>query len=145
MEIGDVFLKKGGFLELTGNTKGEIFLQFAEALFQGGCIEDKDAFVEALYIREMEGTTSVGDETAIPHGISKTVRRTAFAYGHHKDGVLYQQGDNEKTKHFFCLAIPEDRSGQLELLSELAKKIMQPEFRSRLEDVKNEEELLAIL
>lgn len=141
----DVFLKQGGFIRLTGNTKGEIFGQLAQALYNGDCIQDKASFVEALYVREMEGSTSVGDGIAIPHGISKTVKRTTFVYGCHKEGIYYDEGDDKKTRYFFCLAIPDDRNGQLELLSELARKIMQPEFKSRLECAANEDDFLKIL
>ncbi|WP_367566256.1 PTS sugar transporter subunit IIA [Lacrimispora sp.] len=145
MRIEEIFMKEGGFVKLKGNTKGEILEQMTQALYNGGCIQDKDAFMEALYVRELEGTTSVGEEIAIPHGISDTVKKTAFVYGYHEEGIFYDAGDDQKTKYFFGLAIPSDRSGQIELLSELARKIMQPEFKARLENVTSAEDFLKVL
>lgn len=145
MRVEEIFMREGGFVKLRGNTKGEILEQMAQALYDGGCIQEKEAFVEALYVRELEGTTSVGEEIAIPHGISNTVKKTAFVYGHHEDGIFYDEGDEQKTKYFFCLAIPADRSGQIELLSELARKIMQPDFKEKLKGVTNTEDFLKVL
>ena len=68
------------------------------------------AFIKALYLREEEGITGIGEGIAIPHGKSSVVAKTAIAIGRNLDGIEWETFDDKPVRVVIMLA---DRTGHL--------------------------------
>lgn len=63
---------------LNVNNKSEVVTKLAQDLFTNGYIDDVSAFVDDVYLRELEGQTGIGGYIAIPHSKSKHVKKLVW-------------------------------------------------------------------
>jgi mannitol/fructose-specific phosphotransferase system IIA component (Ntr-type) len=79
----------------------------AKLLKNAGCIEDESEFVKALYEREKQGSTYMGNGIAIPHGKSDTVKRAAAAFCRCAPFLYESNNDTGEVGIVFVLAVPQ--------------------------------------
>lgn len=127
-------------------TKEEVIIQMAKSISNQGIVESYEEFLSALLKREEDSPTSVGYDFGLPHGKSKTVKRPAIAFARLKNEVTWciEDGEEEKIKYVFMIAIPEAQAGDahISILVNLSKKILDDEFREKLISVN--EKMLAV-
>lgn len=106
-----------------------------------------NALLKALKAREDMCTTCVNEGIAIPHSrnaIVGLVDEPVIAYGRHRTGIEYGAFDGKPVRHFFLLCAPNVRH-HLQLLARLSRILHNNEFRRRLEETRNAEELLGLI
>lgn len=116
-------------------SKKEAILLLIKALERGGVLEDSMEFLRAVWHREEEGTTGVGDGVAIPHARSRAVRFPALAAMTIPDGVDFESLDKKPVRLIFLIATPLEGGSDthLEALSSLAALLLEESFRDALE------------
>lgn len=108
-------------------------------------LKNKDKYKEEILKREKTGSTSVGNQIAIPHAKSNAVKRVSLTAMTVKDGIVYSENDAQKTRLIFMIAAPENGDAHLEVLSKLMKLLLDENFTNSLLDCKNAEEFLSVI
>lgn len=91
------------------------------------------AIADSLRQRERMGSTAIGHGVAIPHGRSDAFDDTRAAFLRLQPAVDFEAGDGVPVDLVFAMAVPEHFTQQhLQLLSELAERFSDPDFRAAL-------------
>ncbi|MFC4184297.1 PTS fructose transporter subunit IIABC [Saccharococcus thermophilus] len=146
MKITDLLTKETMILQLQANTKEEVIEELVAKLQEAGVLADAQAFKEAIWAREAQSTTGVGDGIAIPHAKTAVVKRPAVAFGRSKTGIDYDALDGKPSHLFFMIAAPEGANNtHLEALARLSSMLMDASFRAQLESASDEEEVFRLI
>lgn len=146
IDLNEVFNPNLINLHVNATNKKEMIEQLAETLVQENRITNKDLFVEGVLEREKEGTTGFGYGIAIPHCKSELVKHASVVLGKSKRGIEWDALDGKPVYFVIMIAIPvgEENTTHLQILSRIAEKLMDDEFRSKIMQVTKEQELLKI-
>lgn len=130
-------------------TKQEAFSFLTEKLYQAGKITSKEAFLKAIYERESESVTGLENGIVIPHGKSDTVKQAAFTVLKTAAPVSDYESlqPNNQVQLIFLLAIPTAEAGttHLDILSELATRLADVDYRNQLMTASTAGELFQLL
>lgn len=112
-----------------------------------GKVADVDELVRVALAREAQGTTGLGEEIAIPHAKTDAVTAPVVAFARSADGIDWGSLDGTLAKLVFMIAVPEAAAGDehLRILALLSRKLMDGEFRGRLQGAQGEAEILRVL
>ncbi|MGG2953989.1 PTS fructose transporter subunit IIABC [Geobacillus stearothermophilus] len=145
MKITDLLTNETMILALQAKTKGEVIDELAEKLAEAGAVSDVEAFKQAIWAREKQSTTGVGDGIAIPHAKTAAVKRPAVAFGRSVEGIDYESLDGKPSHLFFMIAAPEGgEQTHLQALARLSSMLMDASFRAELENASSEEEIVRL-
>src|SRR5699024_9006190 len=109
-------------------------------------LNDKDQFTKAIWDRENESSTGVGETVAIPHAKTAAVSKPAIAFARSKSGIDYDSLDGEPAHLFFMIAASEGANqDHLQTLSRLSTLLMDEDFRHQLMEVDSEEKVMTII
>lgn len=128
--------------------KDDAFKLLASKFFDEGVISSKKEFIKAVYTREKESPTGLENGIAIPHGKSSTVKKAQFAILRTLDPIEDYKSlkENNKVKLIFMMAIPENGSEEhLDVLSTLATKLINQQYRQKIMMAKTPEEIISLL
>lgn len=129
--------------------KADAFEYLTNRLYDAGKISSKEEFLKAVYAREAESVTGLENGIAIPHGKSDTVLSASFAVLKTTAPISdYQSLDpNNQVQLVFLLAIPSAEAGttHLDILSELATRLADADYRKELMAAPTAEALLQLL
>lgn len=93
------------------------------------------AVSDSLRQRERMGSTAIGHGVAIPHGRSNALNDTRAAFLRLRPGVDFEASDGEPVDLVFAMSVPEHFTQRhLQLLSELAQRFGDAEFRAALRE-----------
>ncbi|AGT32162.1 PTS fructose transporter subunit IIC [Geobacillus genomosp. 3] len=145
MNITDLLTKETIILQLQAKTKSEVIGELASKLAEAGAVSDVEAFKRAIWAREQQSTTGVGDGIAIPHAKTAAVKRPAVAFGRSAVGIDYESLDGKPSRLFFMIAAPEGgEQTHLQALARLSSLLMDESFRTQLETASSEEEIVRL-
>ena len=83
---------------------------------------------------------------AIPHGKLPGIKRVFAAFARSPQGVDFQSLDGRPTHLFFLLVAPEDSAGaHLKALARISRLFKDPEFRTRLMQAKDAQEIFRVI
>jgi PTS system fructose-specific IIC component len=132
-------------LDLKASTKAEVIDELSQVLMDARKIADLDGYRQALWKREREMTTGVGDGVAIPHAKTAAVKTPAIAFGRSASGVDYESLDGKPAHLFFMIAASEGANDEhLEMLSKLSTYLLKADFRESLLNATSEAEIIAL-
>lgn len=100
MKIEDILQPQNIILDCHAQTKKDTIYELSKCLYHNSCIQNIEAFLNDIYIREDMGFTGVGRGIAIPHGVSGQVRHVAIAAARlsHEVEWTTKEEMNEKDK-----------------------------------------------
>jgi len=102
--------------------------------------------VRVLMERERLGSTGIGSGIGIPHGKLKDLESLILGFGLSKKGVDFESMDGSPTHIFFLLITPENSTGvHLKLLARISKFLKNEEFREKLLNADNSDEIYSII
>ena len=146
MRITDLLDKRSICLDGTPATKEEALNKMVELMVQSGKIKDEAAYKAAVFAREEEGTTGVGDGIAIPHGKGDCVNAPGLAAMVVQNGVDFEALDDEPVNLLFLIAAPNTKDNvHLDVLSKLSAMLMDETFVAELKSAKTVDEFLAVI
>ena len=110
-------------------------------------LTSRSEFKKAIVNREIESSTGIGMNIAIPHGKSNAVIKPRVVFGIKKDGVDWFSLDGTDAKLIFMIAVPEKSQGNahLKILQMLSRKLMDESFREELLKVQTKEQAYELL
>jgi len=146
MKISEILNKDLLIPNLQSKNKKGVLEELASVLVGQKKLPDLDRVVEVLLDREKLGSTGIGDGIAIPHGKIKDLGGVVASFGRSREGVDFESIDQKPTHLFFLLVAPENSAGvHLKALARISRLLRDPNFRKRLMEAGNEEELFQII
>lgn len=128
-------------------SKEEAIKKLADKLEEAGFLTSCNEFLESVYLREEIAPTTVGYGIGLPHGKGSCVKESAVAFMMVKNPILWNIQDDEKVKIVFMLAVSEEegKGTHNDILVELSKKILDSNFRNRIENSSSIEEIVKLI
>lgn len=139
-EIVDLNLEVNGAGDKVG-----VIRHMCSLLAAAGRCDDVDLLVSDVLAREEIISTGLGDGVAIPHARSAAVQVPSVAIGRHQGGIDFGADDGPATL-IFLIAAPDAAGDQhLEILANLARRLVHDEFKDALKAAESASEVIAIL
>lgn len=127
-------------------SRDEAIDQLIENLNEQGYITDQSQLKSDVLKREMELTTAIGMNVAIPHAKSDAVKAPIVAVMNNKHGVKWESLDGTLPQLIFLITVPSDSSDtHLKLLQRLSRTLMDDETRQNLINATNSKQIYNIL
>lgn len=146
MKITDLLSKESILLNVDVKDKDACLVKLVDLMDASGKISDKKLYLDAVYAREEEGTTGVGNGIAIPHGRCSGVKEPGLAAVTINGGVEYNALDSKPVDLAFLIAAPEGSDTvHLEILSKLATMLMDENFVGNLKKAKTVDKFLKVI
>ncbi|MGR5142950.1 PTS 2-O-a-mannosyl-D-glycerate transporter subunit IIABC [Photobacterium sp. DNB23_23_1] len=122
----------------------------ADKLNQEGKLHDKQAYLDAVFAREEQGPTALGEGLAVPHGKTDAVKEAGFAVATLKRDLKWKgidEDEDEDVNLVFLIAIPNAEAGSthMHLLTELTTTLVDDDVREAVLSAQNPEELMILL
>lgn len=133
------------FVGLEADSKEQATRQLAELLMADGRLTSIDGYLEAVAKREEHFPTGIEGGIAIPHAQSDLVLTPSVAVGIAPNGVDFGADDGKSDLIFLIAAPASGGNAHLEILSKLARKVMNDEFRDSLRAEKDPAAVAAII
>lgn len=146
MKITDLLTADAINLQVTASNKEDVIRQAVAFMVKQGNITDEEEYLKAVFAREEESTTGVGEGIAIPHGRCEGVSKPGLVAMVMPKGVDYEALDEEPVQLLFLIAAnPKSGSAHIDILSKLSGMLMHDEFTTALKAAKTPEEFLKII
>lgn len=131
------------FLDKDFKTKNEVISFISQQSTLKGIGNDKKNLENSFFKREKEGSTGMMDGFAIPHAKSDSITKPAVMIVRLNSGVDWDSMDGEPVDFVIALLIPEDEAGttHLKILSTIARALMTDDFKKRIREINNTEEM----
>ena len=133
MQITDLLKPQSVLLNADPVTKADAIYTLGELMEKGGNLIDKGEYLAAVFAREESGSTGLGDGIATPHAKSGGVKEAGLAAMVVPHGVDFEALDGQPSRLFFMIAAPEGAADtHVEVLSQLAMMVIDPDFKEAL-------------
>jgi fructose-specific phosphotransferase system IIA component len=131
---------------LDGKDKDSAITELVDMLVASKQIEDRDAILEAILIREETRSTGIGSGIAIPHGKCNTVKELVMAIGIAKDGIEFDSIDQKPVSIIVLLASPLDRTGpHIQALARISRLMLDDKFKDQLQNASSAEDVYDLI
>jgi len=109
---------------LSGKNKTDVISELVDILYSSDPSFDKEAVKQALMMRELKGSTGIGNHIAIPHAKVNGIDKIMISVGLSKKGIDFESIDGKPVHLIFCIVLPQnvDPKVHLELLKEIVSK-----------------------
>ena len=146
MKLTEILLRDACIVDMQAKTKKEALRELAASLAGASEGLQADSLLDMLLERERLGTTAMGDGIAIPHARVESLGRLLASFGRSRLGVDFDSVDGKRTHLFFLLVAPgTEGNTHLLTLARLSRFLAKPDFRSKLLEVEEVEDLFRAL
>ena len=146
MKLTEILVRDACIVDMRAKTKKEALRELADSLAGTHELLVPDALLEMLLERERLGTTAMGDGIAIPHARVEALGQVLAGFGRSRLGVDFDSVDGKRTHLFFLLVAPgTEGNTHLLTLARLSRFLTKPEFRSKLLEVEEVNDLFLAL
>ena len=115
-------------LNLEGQNKVQIITELVDKLHQKDCLFEKKQYLDAVLERENILSTYCGYHIAIPHAVSKAVKKAAFGFC--RITPIEWDKDDEKVEFILILAIPDSSNNKhVDMMSQIASLALEDKIR----------------
>ncbi|GAF38808.1 PTS system protein [Agrilactobacillus composti DSM 18527 = JCM 14202] len=122
-------------LDTTSTTQAEAFQAIADLAASLGYVSDAKAYAAGLKEREAGATTGFKDGFAIPHSNDASILKPGLFLVKFSHPIEWAALDNQPVTVALALTIPKDGGKEhLKLLSQIARKLMNAEFRTTIQN-----------
>lgn len=133
------------FFDIPARTREEVLVYVAEHLEQAGAVRRSQDLVDLLLDRERLGATVVDEQTAIPHCKVPGLGGVVAAFARAPEPVQFGLDQGLARLFFFIFSPAEQPSAHLEVLSNIARVLSNPQVRSAFERASDTTTLTAAL
>ncbi|EFF41730.1 PTS fructose transporter subunit IIABC [Mycoplasmopsis alligatoris] len=148
MRIKDLLTKETILFRPNINNKDELLKRAVDLAALSGKINDPKKLLQAVWKREYEFSTGVGNGIAIPHGKGEFVKKPVLSAIVLREGIDYSSLDNKPVKLVFLIAAPEGNAQEnlhLDVLANLSRMLLDEELVEKLIKAKSKSEFLSLL
>jgi fructose-specific phosphotransferase system IIA component len=131
---------------LQGKDKKSIMTELVDLLDASGLLLDRDAALEAVFMREQTRSTGIGSGIAIPHGKCKAVKELVMAIGIARESVDFESVDGKPVTIVILLVSPADQTGpHIQALARISRLMLDESFKQALETAASAEQLYELI
>ncbi|WP_253301395.1 DUF2649 family protein [Spiroplasma endosymbiont of Phyllotreta cruciferae] len=119
------------------------YQELSSIAYKAGCIDNINKLVKALWTREHETSTWLEDGFAVPHARMKDIKKPAVIFVCYQTGLSWPTFDNSPVQVAIALIIPTNKKNDihLEVLSNVAKKLLNADLRQTLKTESDKKKL----
>jgi len=130
-------------LNLEVKTKTQAISTLINKLDQMNCLSDKEEYLKSVIEREKILSTYCGHHIAIPHAVSKSVKKASFGFCRTKP-IEWDKND-ERVQFILILAIPDTSDNEdnqhIDMMSQIASLALEDEVRKIWEEATTQEQI----
>lgn len=132
-------------IDLDVENKFDALKTISQIAMDYGKVHDYRVFLKRLLERENSFSTGIGESIAIPHCACENINEIFIIICTLKNKVSWNSIDNKDVDFIVTLGIPTnlDNSEYLNLMSTLAKNLMNKTFLKELKSLDSEKEIIA--
>ena len=145
MRLIELFSREATAINVVAPNKEAVIDKLIDLQFTHGNITDKAVYKKAIYAREEEFSTYVGNGIVVPHAKTPVVTKPSLAVVRLTDPIQYNPDDDEKSDLFFMIAAPMNGDLHVDILARMMTMLADEEFVAKLRLTKNEGEFLDLL
>ena len=146
MKIRDLLKAQSIQLGAKPTDKPSAIRLLADLMERGGNLANKDEYLADVFTREESGSTGLGEGIATPHAKSSGVAKAGLAAMTVPEGIDFDSLDGKPARIFFMIAAPEGEANtHVEVLSQLATMILDPDFKKALIAADSVDTFLALI
>ncbi|MEO6694214.1 MAG: PTS sugar transporter subunit IIA [Ignavibacteria bacterium] len=143
MKISEILNVKIISTDLDCSDKDDAINKMIDLASNSGLMMNVEKVRECVFEREKLVSTGVGKGFAIPHGKTDDIKDIVTAFAILKNPIDFDSIDLEPVKFIFLIVGKESLlNAHIKLLSRISRLMNKDNFRDKLEDAKNPEELL---
>ncbi|MFH8574130.1 fructose-specific PTS transporter subunit EIIC [Streptomyces sp. NPDC017993] len=133
--------------QLVSDEKEAAIREMAELAAGTGKVADVEELARVALAREAQGTTGLGEEIAIPHAKTDAVTAPVVGFARSAAGIDWDSLDGTRAKLVFMISVPAAAAGDehLRILALLSRKLMDADFRARLQSAPDTAAILGVL
>ncbi len=145
MKISDILSTDVIAVNLETADKEDAIRKVIDLAAKSNKILDIEKVSHTIFEREKLVSTGVGKGFAIPHGKTDSISDVVAAFAITKDPIDFDSIDGEPVRYIFLLIGKENLlNTHIKLLSRISRLMNKDEFREKLLDAANPEEVLGI-
>ena len=145
MRLIELFSRQATAVNVKAANKAQVIDKLVDLQVTHGNITDKAAYKKAIYAREEEFSTYVGNGIVVPHAKTEVVTRPSLALVRTAEPILYNEDDDDKSDLFVMIAAPMNGSLHVDILARMMTLLADEDFVEKLRKAGSEEELLALI
>lgn len=146
MAVSEYLRQENCILELKAKNKKGVICEIAEVLGKTKKIKNSSKFIEDVLKRERLGSTGIGNNVAIPHARTESVKDIVVGFGKTDAGIDFKALDGEKVNLIFLMgSSPKQLNLYLRILAEISKLLMNSGFRQSLLKAKTAERIITTI
>ena len=145
MRLIELFSRQATAVNVKAANKAQVIDKLVDLQLTHGNITDKAAYKKAIYAREEEFSTYVGNGIVVPHAKTDVVTRPSLALVRLASPILYNEDDDDKSDLFVMIAAPMNGSLHVDILARMMTLLADEDFVAKLRKAGSEEELLALI
>lgn len=145
MKLIELFSCDATALNVKAKDKDAVINKLVDLQFTHGNITDKEAYKKAIYAREAEFSTYVGEGIAVPHAKTDVVTAPSLAVVRLAEPIQYNEDDDDKSSLFFMIAAPMNGNLHVDMLARMMSLLANEEFVAKLNAAKTPQEFLDLI
>ncbi len=131
MNILDILSPDAIKVPLEATHKQAAIEELIDLLSARGIVTDGPSLKRAVWEREQQRSTGIGEGLAIPHGKSTSARALTMAIGKPKEPIEFGSIDRKPVKLIILLVSPADRIAEhIQALGKVSRLMTNPQFRT---------------
>ncbi len=142
MRLIELFSRQATAVNVKANNKAQVIDKLVDLQYTHGNITDKEAYKKAIYAREEEFSTYVGNGIVVPHAKTEVVKTPSLAVARLAEPIQYNVDDDDKSDLFFMIAAPMNGSLHVDILARLMTLLAEEDFVEKVRKAGSEKTLL---
>jgi mannitol/fructose-specific phosphotransferase system IIA component (Ntr-type) len=119
--------------DIPTKNKVEVISELVDLMYNSSPDFDKDSVKQSLMMRELKGSTGIGNHIAVPHAKVEGINKIMISVGIFKNGIDFESVDGKPVYLVFCIVMPQNIDSKLHL--GLLKEIVSKYERLNLKEV----------
>ena len=145
MTVTEILDPQSVVVPLTASTKREAIDALVDALAVSGRVSDPAAVKKAVWEREQQRSTGIGEGLAIPHGKCAAMPGLVLAIGKPAKPLEFGSIDKKPVQLVILLVSPPEKKDEhIQALGKISKIMTSPEFRQRAYAAQNSIDLYGL-
>jgi len=142
MNLLDILSPEAVKVPLAAADKKTAIEELVDVLTATHPVSDVDALKQAVWEREQQRTTGIGEGLAIPHGKCTCANELHLAIGRPAEPMEFGSVDKQPVHLIVLLVSPPNKtSDHIQALGKISRLVANPEFRSKAYSAATAEEL----
>lgn len=145
LTVNDILDPQCVVVPLKAATKREAIDALVDSMAAAGRIADAATVKKAVWDRELQRSTGIGEGLAIPHGKTQAAPKLTLAVGRLADPIDYDSIDRKPVRLVVLLVSPPDKTSEhIQALGRISRLMTSADFRERVYNASSPEQLVEL-